>query len=142
MTDTNSTTYSNSLAPCANIGVIAIPFRVTPAGAAASADTINLCKLPRGFQPVGMSITTDKAVASTGGTLKVGLFDGVADDDDALIPSTVATGAVSVTRGINVAVGTRTTVEPTAVRATLGVGSGASSDITYSGFVLATTFVA
>lgn len=142
MTDTNSTTYSNSLAPCAPIGVVAIPFRVTPSGAAANGDTINLCKLPRGFQPVGCAIATDKAVASSGGTIKVGLFDGVADDDDAILPSTAATAAIAICRGINVAVGTRTTVDGTVVRATLGVSSGASSDITYSGFVLATPFVA
>lgn len=140
MTASSTTAYSNTLAPCGNDGVIAIPFLITVSGAVANADTVNLCKIPVGYKVSLLNINTDKAIGSGTGTLKVGFNDGTTNDDDLCLVSTAATAAVAKT--VPPAVADTYAVAEATIFLTAGLASGASSDITYSGCVIATPFKA
>lgn len=135
---TSSDQYSDSIAPRGSTGVLAIAFSVTTSGTEGAGDILNLCKYPAGYTPVLMVLKTDKAVASGNGTIIVGTNDGTTNDNDSILASTVATGALA---SINCVPATPTkSVGVTTVYATLGGDSGFSDEITASGVLFVSPF--
>jgi hypothetical protein len=139
-TTTNGTTYSIAEAPCANGGDRAFPFTATTSGAMTNGDVVNLLKIPAGYKPTLLLLVTDKGVASGTGTIKIGTNDGTTNDDDSVLASTAATSAIAkvfyqpATPTVAAAVST--------MYATLGSASGEASDITISGVLFCSPFLA
>lgn len=127
----NSSAYSDTLAPRGNNQLLGIEFSVMSTGTEGDGDILNLCKYPSGYKPVLLVLKTDKAVASGSGTLKVGTDDGTTDDDDSLLASTVATGALTLAVYLP-ATPTKSAGVATCY-ATMGGASGFSADVTVSG---------
>lgn len=131
-----ATAVSSTLAPGSTNADRLIPFSYTVAGAITTGDVVNLCKYPSGYLPVAVHLKTSAGIATTGGTIKLGTTDGVTNDDDSLVVSTVATSAVTVVVGLP-ATPTRSVADAT-VYATLAGTSGFTTGTTINGFVAVT----
>lgn len=135
-----STDHSSVNAPGSSNDDRIIPFSYTISGAIATGDTVKLCKYAAGYKPVAVHLKTSAAVATTGGSIKLGTNDGTTNDDDSLVTATTATSAVTYA-ATTPATPTRSVAETT-VYATLTGTSGFTTGTTVSGFVAVTPFLA
>lgn len=135
-----STDHSSVNAPGSSNDDRLIPFSYTVAGAIVTGDTVKLCKYPAGYKPTGVHLKTSAAVASSGGSIKLGTNDGTTNDDDSLVVATTATSAVTVAFSTP-ATPTRSVAETT-VYATLTGSSGFTTGTTINGFLSVTPFLA
>lgn len=96
-------------------------------------DVLKCCKIPKGAYILDGAIATDKSVG-TGGTVKLGFNDGSTNDDDALIASTQATAALFARMGAVAGMLAKMAADAY-LYLTLGVSSGAATDLTIKGWV-------
>lgn len=135
----NSAAYTSVIAPAGNNVDRVIPFTGAPTTTIVSGDVLNLCKYPAGYKPVAIFFKTAAAVATSGGTVKIGTTDGTTNDDDSLVASQTATSAI--TSYHQTAATPTTAVADCTVYATLGGSSGFSSTtMILSGYLIVTPY--
>lgn len=96
--NTNTSQYSNALAPCSSNGVIAIWSSLTKVEAFEANDTLTMCKLPAGYKVVGYSFHIDKKVGDSGAVTIGTMSDSTAIDADS-IQSTITCTAAAFSTG-------------------------------------------
>jgi hypothetical protein len=94
--NTNSTQYSNTLAPCSNNGTICIWSSVTDASPEAN-DTLTMCKIPAGYRVVAYALSASAKIGDSG-AVTIGTYDGTTLDADS-IATTIAITAATTSAG-------------------------------------------
>lgn len=94
--NTNTTQYSNALAPCSSNGMICVWSSLTKAEAFEANDTLTMCKIPPGYKVIAYVVEIDKKIGDSG-AIKIGTQSAsVALDDDSIATTIAMTAAAKV----------------------------------------------
>ena len=96
--NTNTSYYTNALAPCSNNGLIAVWSSLTKSEAFESSDTLTMCKIPQGYRVVGYFVSIDKKIGDSGAITIGTMSDSTAIDADS-VAGTIAMTAAAISAG-------------------------------------------